>query len=185
MLTQVCKAVAGLGITCTTTDVEGGVEKRFLEHVAAYGISYGTQEEYAFRQALFAKRDAEYNEINNDPSNTFVVGHNMFSTMTDDEASKMMGRRPNNTQGLEVEKFDLTGVQAATVDWRTKGAVNPVQNQGQCGSCWAFSSIAALEGAHFLQSGNLLKLSESQLVDCDKTSSGCNGGLEVWAFAYA
>jgi len=62
----------------------------------------------------------------------------------------------------------MSTVGAAEVDWRTKGAVNPVQNQGQCGSCWAFSSTAALEGAHFLNSGNLLKLSESQFVDCDE-----------------
>jgi hypothetical protein len=53
-----------------------------MEHVANYGISYGTQEEYAFRMEVFAKKDAAYNEINNDPSNTFLVGHNMFSTMT-------------------------------------------------------------------------------------------------------
>jgi cathepsin F len=74
---------------------------------------------------------------------------------------------------------------ADSVDWRTKGAVNPVQNQGMCGSCWAFSSTAAIEGAHFLKTGQLLKLSEQQFVDCDKQSSGCNGGLEIWAFQYA
>lgn len=76
---------------------------------------------------LFAKRDAAYIEINNDPSNTFVVGHNIFSTMTEDEAKKMSGRRPN-TSTLDVEEFDLNAVTAAQVDWRTKGAVNPVQN---------------------------------------------------------
>lgn len=101
-----------------------------MEHVSNYGISYGTREEYIFRQALFAKRDAAYIEINNDPENTFIVGHNMFSTMTDDEAKKMMGKLPNKGADLEVQEFDLTNVGSATVDWRTKGAVNPVQNQG-------------------------------------------------------
>jgi len=103
--------------------------------------------------------------------------------MTDDEAKRMTGRKQITNSTVEVE--EINAIEAAEVDWRKKGAVNPVQNQGQCGSCWAFSSIAALEGAHFIKSNTLLKLSESQLVDCDTKSSGCNGGLEIWAFAYA
>jgi len=85
--------------------------------------------------------------------------------------------------GEEVE-LDV-GKLADAVDWRTKGAVNPVQDQGDCGSCWAFSSIAAMEGAHFLAKGKLLKLSEQQFVDCVKADDGCDGGLEVDAFKYA
>jgi len=156
---------------------------RFMEHIANYGISYGTTEEFDFRMALFAKRDAAYAEINADPENTFTVGHNMFSTLTQDESKMWTGKKPSTNETLEVE--EINAITSATVDWRKKGAVNPVQNQGQCGSCWAFSSIAAMEGAHFIHSAKLLKLSESQLVDCDKTSSGCNGGLEIWAFNYA
>merc|ERR1712127_729287 len=132
---------------------------------------------------LFAKRDAAYNEINANPENTYVVGHNMFSTMTVEEAAKMSGKKPsNNTETLEVE--EINAIEAAQVDWRKKGAVNPVQNQGQCGSCWAFSTTAAMEGAHFIKTGKLLKLSEQQLVDCDRSDSGCNGGLEAKAMQY-
>merc|ERR1712127_27460 len=134
---------------------------------------------------LFAKRDAAYAEINADPENTFIVGHNMFSTMTEDEAKKMTGRSPQKKM-LGLAYFDeSTAVMDAQVDWRTKGAVNAVQNQGQCGSCWAFASSAAMEGAHFIQSKKLVRLAESQLVDCDTESSGCNGGLEAYAFKYA
>merc|ERR1740130_2507379 len=134
---------------------------------------------------LFAKRDAAYAEINADINNTFTVGHNMFSTMTEDESKKMTGRAPQK-QMLGLAHFDeSTAVMDAQVDWRTKGAVNPVQNQGQCGSCWAFASSAAMEGAHFIKSKSLVKLAESQLVDCDKESSGCQGGLEAYAFKYA
>jgi C1A family cysteine protease len=64
-----------------------------------------------------------------------------------------------------------------TLDWRTKGAVGPVRNQGSYGGCWAFSAVSNIQSRHFLRYGVLENFSEQQLIDCDNVNNGCNGGL--------
>ena len=73
---------------------------------------------------------------------------------------------------------------AASADWVVSGAVTSVKDQSTCGSCWAFSSAGALEGAHFITNGELLNLSQQQLIDCVKGCYGCQGGWEYKAFEY-
>ena len=175
---HLCKAASVLGIHSKhcKKDQLVGIEASFNEHLAAFGKSYGTKEEYNFRMQLFAEKDAEINEINANPENTFTVGHNMFSTWTHDEYKQLLGfKMPANYSAENIVELDTTNL-ADAVDWRTKGAVNPVKNQGQCGSCWAFSATASIEGNHFIATGTLLSLAEQEFVDCDTSSYGCNGG---------
>lgn len=114
-----------------------------------------------------------------------MLGHNHFSTWTDDEFKKVLGHQDpkgdlNAKPAVDLDVTDLP----ASIDWRTKGAVNPIKDQGQCGSCWAFSATAAIEGAHAIKTGELLDLAEQQLVDCAAACHGCNGGWQYEAFRY-
>ena len=95
----------------------------------------------------------------------------------------MLGDKSHREQGVNLTTLDTFDV-ATSVDWRTKGAVTPIKNQGNCGSCWAFSAVAAVEGHHFIKSGKLESYSEQQLVDCDTVDDGCNGGYASNAFIY-
>ena len=95
----------------------------FLSHMAAYGLSYGTDAEYQFRLQQFTSADAEIQRINADPSNTFKVAHNKFSTMTNYEKERFLnGKFMEGGEEVQLSEDNLQ----ASVDWRTKGAIGPV-----------------------------------------------------------
>lgn len=116
---------------------------------------------------------------------SFTLGHNKFSTWTESEYKRLLGfKAPKNAvKNLSPVLLNITDI-PDSIDWREKGAVNPIKDQGQCGSCYAFSATAAIEGHHFIKSGELLSLSEQQLIDCDETSHGCEGGWQKWSMQY-
>ena len=155
----------------------------FMAYVAKYRKSYGTVEEYNYRLSQFKLNRAKI-AASNMKDSLSSTGVNLFADWTPEEFKKILGYKKNHTQKVESVKLLNTDAVPASVDWRTKGAVTPVKNQGQCGSCWSFSVTGSMEGAHAIKTGKLVSLSEQQLVDCSKDNSGCNGGDMDLAFKY-
>lgn len=133
----------------------------------------------------------EQNKKFNDGTATFEYGLNEFADMTSDEfmdfvKSSGLILDPSTANNAQQETNKNIGRQSipASVDWRTLGYVTPIKNQGQCGSCWAFSSISALESYNYKVNKKLINYSEQQLVDCVYTRDGCQGGFMTTAFSY-
>merc|ERR1712002_551401 len=138
------------------------------------------------RKAIFAanlKRIEKHNAEHAEGKHSYWLGVNQFADLTNDEFVNLhTGFRAVEP---EMETADLSGMAAPlTMDWRDNGAVTPVKNQGQCGSCWAFSTIGTVEGALAISSGNLVSLSEQNLMDCDSNNNACNGGNPYIALQY-
>ncbi|KAF8377892.1 hypothetical protein HHK36_031280 [Tetracentron sinense] len=169
-------------------------EHHFSSFKKRFGKSYANPEDHAYRFGVFKAnlRRAKLHQ-NRDPS--AVHGVTQFSDLTPAEFRRThLGLRPLRLP-VDAHKAPIlpTNDLPADFDWRDQGAVTAVKNQGSCGSCWSFSTTGALEGANFLATGNLVSLSEQQLVDCDhecdpeeqgSCDSGCSGGLMTSAFEY-
>jgi len=152
----------------------------FLNFMKENGKSYSS-DQFVIRYNVF-KSNMDFVDAWN-AQDYHRVGINKFADLSIDEFSRMY-------LGMHVQ-FNATysyepSVSADTVDWRTKGAVTPIKDQGQCGSCWAFSAVGSTEAAHFLSGKTLTSLSEQNLVDCSgaQGNQGCNGGLMTQAFDY-
>jgi len=165
-----------------------------MTYTAKHGKSYSTMEEFGMRHARWNRAETyirEHNEKN--ASANYQVGHNQFSDYTESEYKGMLGYKATKKAPqphVEVTAAQIKALPTA-IDWRDHNAVNPVKNQGMCGSCWAFATSAILEGAHSIetQGKELVSLSEQMFVDCVHGQydygyisepmpccAGCNGG---------
>ncbi|XP_026666042.2 ervatamin-B-like isoform X2 [Phoenix dactylifera] len=156
--------------------------------MAQNGRVYTDAAEKERRFQIFRDSYEYIKSVNRAGDRKYKLGLNQFADLTNGEfkASRLAFKpMPTASTTGSFQYANLTDV-PNSMDWRTRGAVTPVKNQGSCGCFWAFSSVAAIEAITQIKTGNLVSLSEQQLVDCDVNdgNQGCDGGLMTRAFQY-
>jgi len=187
--------VAALALSATTLmvfrskqqnkdSVPAGILKAFSEWKSIQNKAYKSPAEHSFRLAVFYQN---FLKIQRHSDHSYTVALNVFADLTEEEfLAKYTGLKTQPRENkVTIDRPVMVGA-PTEVDWRTQGAVNQVKNQGQCGSCWAFSAIGAFESAAKIAGYALYSMSEQQLVDCStgEGNQGCNGGWMDYAFQY-
>ncbi|KAJ1415785.1 Peptidase C1A, papain C-terminal [Sesbania bispinosa] len=177
--------------TCgTLQDQDASMYEKHEQWMTRYGREYKDPQEREQRFRIF-KENVNYIEASNNAGNKpYKLGTNQFADLTNEEfiesRNRFKGHMCSSIIRTTTFKYQNVTAVPTTVDWRQKGAVTPIKDQGTCGCCWAFSAVAATEGIHMLSTGKLISLSEQELVDCDTkgVDQGCEGGLMDDAFKF-
>jgi len=158
-----------------------------------HGKVYHLDEETNRRQ-VFMDNMKFIEEYNAREDTTMTLGTNEFADLTHEEFRTILTGSVNDTNEIKawMEKEAVTFLSPenfeapSSIDWRSKGAVTPIKNQGQCGSCYSFSTTGSIEGQWYRKNKALVSLSEQQIVDCSTGygNNGCNGGLMTNSFLY-
>ena len=158
-------------------DIDAVMFQQFQKFIKKYHKKYNSINEFLARYEVFRRNVMETFQEEN---NSYRTGITKFSDMTYQEFAKIYLNL--NYNAMAIANFHphivkLTNAAPEAWDWRDKGYVAHVKDQGSCGSCWAFSTMANLEGQYYKNKGKMVTFSEQMLVDCDTYDSGCNGGL--------
>jgi len=165
----------------------------FRTWMASYEKEYKDETEFQHRLQVFKRNyDRVQKHNSKEPKSSYTLAVNKFADLTHQEFKDIYlgygtkGKSSPVPSRKNIVHSPRNNSIPANWDWRTKNVVSEVKNQGQCGSCWSFSTTGSTEGCHALKTGNLVSLSEQNLMDCSTSygNEGCNGGLMTLAFEY-
>ena len=172
-----------IALVSCNVEMDTMLHNQFQKFIKKYNKKYSSVNEYLARFEVFKMNVMNlYKE-----SQKYKTGITKFSDLTQQEFAKIYLNL--NYDAMAVANFNpahpsFSNAAPDSFDWRDKGLVTPVRDQGMCGSCWAFSTVANLEGLYYKLKGVAVDLSEQNLVDCDTYDSACNGGLMEYAFQW-
>jgi C1A family cysteine protease len=177
----------------TRTHSADKVHPAFQDFMTTYSRGYETEHELRTRQKIFLHNRAYVQAGNR--KNTFRMAINHLADHTEEEMNRRRGIAPTGSKGHSLDN-EAGSTHKASVnsakelptswDWRSKGAVTEVQDQGVCGSCWSFGSTGTIEGAYFLKYGSLHVFSQQELMDCSWNfgNNACDGGEDFRAYQW-
>jgi len=197
MMYQVAVVLAVLAVSSANLHDPAFYEEKFFNWLKEHDVAAVSGTHFVKMLQNYADND-DHIETHNSGNQTFTLGHNRFSHMSLSEWQEFVHRGLQRPEASTQPEFihqapaDVSTL-ADSIDWRSKGAVATVKDQGQCGSCWAFSATGALEGAYQIKTGKLVDYAPQHFVDCDNRQNsknkgsdmGCNGGLMDSAFSWA
>jgi len=177
--------LAALSIATAAPYIEAEYQYMFTKWMSQNEKHYEI-EDFFHRYSTF-KDNLNFINDHNALNNSYTLGLNEFADLNTKEFGLRNTLQKATTTG-SVPHAPLSNVAAPTsVDWRSKNCVAAVKNQGNCGSCYAFSSVSTMETAYAIKHGSIIPLSEQQIVDCSikNGNSGCNGGAPEYTYTYA